>query len=355
MNIGKLKVEGHTVLAPLAGITNLPFRRIVKRCGCSLVCSEMVSVKGLLYNSDKTRSLLKSDPEESPLSVQIFGSDPMEMAKAAALIEKMGVADIIDINFGCSVKKVVRTGAGVALMQNIANAENLLKAVRGAISLPLTIKIRSGWDSSGTEAFQIAESAQKCGVDAITFHPRTAAQGFRGKADWSLIKKLKANLSIPLIGNGDILSAADAIKMMQQTGCDAVMVGRAAMSNPFIFSDIERQISEKGGHLSIDALSDRDCRTHPANLAKRGLSEITFKYRSSETIFSVMKGLLADSVDYFGEEAACKMMRSRLVWFVKGFPDCSSFRHALTSIESMSQAMGLITEYQTSLESKAEP
>lgn len=326
MNIGKLKVHGHTVLAPLAGITNLPFRRIVKRCGCALVCSEMVSVKGLLYNSDKTFSLIQSTPEERPLSIQIFGSDPAEMAKAAAIIEKKGNADIIDINFGCSVKKVVKTGAGVALMQNVENAEQLLMAVRDAISLPLTIKIRSGWDSSGIDAFRIAEVAQRCGVDAIAFHPRTASQGFRGKADWSLIKELKANLSIPLIGNGDILSAEDAIQMTQQTGCDAVMVGRAAMSNPFILSDIDKLMPE-------DATI----------IYKNG------KSRSSDEIFSVMKELLSASVEYFGEEPACKMMRSRLAWFVKGLPGCSVFRSALTSIKSMHQAMRLINEYQISL------
>lgn len=354
MNIGELNIQGHTVLAPLAGITNLPFRRIVKRFGCSLVCSEMVSVKGLLYNSEKTLSLLQTDPAERPLSVQIFGSEPLEMAEAAAIIEKSGGADIIDINFGCSVKKVVRTGAGVALMQNIANAEELIRAVRGAISLPLTIKIRSGWESSGADAFRIAESAQKYGVDAITFHPRTALQGFRGRADWSLIKKLKATLSIPLIGNGDILSAADGIRMMQQTGCDAVMVGRAAMSNPFLLSDIELMLSEHSELLSEDKLSATGCNSHSPNLANGLVPEKAYKIRTPDEIFSAMKALLADSVAYFGEGRACKMMRSRLVWFVKGLPGCSAFRQTLTNIESMAQTMQLIDEYERSLGNQAE-
>ncbi|MBF0111114.1 MAG: tRNA dihydrouridine synthase DusB [Desulfamplus sp.] len=327
MDIGSLKLDGFTALAPLAGISNLPFRRIVKRCGCSLVYSEMVSVKGLLYNSDKTYSLLQSSIEEKPLSVQIFGSDPKEMAQAAAIIEKLTfnqnpsvkVADTIDINFGCSVKKVIKSGAGVALMQNVANAENILKAVRDAISIPLTIKIRSGWDSSGKDAFKIAEIAQKCKVDAIAFHPRVASQGFRGKADWSLIGKLKANLSIPLIGNGDILSADDGIAMMEMTGCDGVMVGRGAMADPFILSDIEKI-------KSVGKLEQN---------------------RSLEEIFSVMKGLLISSVEHFGELPACKMMRSRLVWFIKGYPECSKFRRALTNIESMSQAIDIINEYQS--------
>ncbi|MBF0258854.1 MAG: tRNA-dihydrouridine synthase [Desulfamplus sp.] len=345
MKIGKLNIEGHTVLAPLAGITNLPFRRIVKRCGCSLVCSEMVSVKGLLYNSEKTFSLLQSDQEERPLSVQIFGSEPSEMAKAAAFIEERGGADIIDINFGCSVKKVVRTGAGVALMQNIANAEDIIRSVREVISIPLTIKIRSGWDSSGIEAFRIAQMAQKCGVDAITFHPRTASQGFRGKADWTLIERLKPHLSIPLIGNGDIVSAVDGLRMIHQTGCDAVMVGRAALSNPFILSEIEFLLAQNVDIADSYQLSGRYSHINSSKSLKDPLSEIYSKIYSPDEVFSVMKELLSDSVEYFGEATACKMMRSRLVWFVKGWPGCSAFRRNLTNIESMSQAIELIDEY----------
>ncbi len=361
MKIGKVNIEGHTVLAPLAGITNLPFRRIVKQCGCSLVCSEMISVKGVLYKSEKTLSLLQTTPEEKPLSVQIFGSEPKEMAKAAAIIENtpvvtsqsehnicdkegvlevadVKVADIIDINFGCSVKKVVKTGAGVALMQNIAKAEEVIKAVRDAVSLPFTIKIRSGWDSSGVQAFKLAEIAEKLGVDAITFHPRTASQGFKGKADWSLIKRLKANISIPLIGNGDISSAEDGVRMIKETGCDAVMVGRAAMSNPFILSDIERLLSE---YQSEDkSPNSSDSQSFSDSLTK------SYQNRSSDEIFAMMKELLKSSVDYFGELPACKMMRSRLVWFVKGYPECSKFRQALTNINSMSDALDIINNYQ---------
>lgn len=352
MNIGNLKIEGHTVLAPLAGITNLPFRRIVKRCGCSLVCSEMVSVKGILYNSEKTFSLLETTPEEKPLSVQIFGSEPKEMAKAAKIVEQSTfhpsdlttntaanrVADVIDINFGCSVKKVVKTGAGVALMQNIANAEDVIRAVRDAISIPFTIKMRSGWDSSGIQAFKLAESAQKLGVDAITFHPRTASQGFKGKAEWSLIKELKSNISIPLIGNGDITSAEDGVRMIKETQCDAIMVGRAAMGNPFILSDIEHLLSEYDSKdkssNSSDSQSFSDSQTK------------SYQNRSIDEIFSVMRELLKSSVDYFGEKPACKIMRSRLVWFVKGYPECSKFRQSLTKIESMNQTLDIIDNYQ---------
>ncbi|MCA1792785.1 MAG: tRNA-dihydrouridine synthase family protein [Desulfobacteraceae bacterium] len=194
MKIGTVTLPGRTFLAPLAGITNLPFRQLVKECGCAVVCTEMVSAKGLFYNSDKTCALLQSHQAEKPLSVQIFGTEPDIMARAAATIEAMGVADILDINFGCSVKKIVKQGAGVALMQDMANSRAILQAVRKATTLAFTIKIRSGWDRSGAQAFHLAQIAQQEGVDAVTLHPRTASQGFTGVADWDLIRQLKEKI-----------------------------------------------------------------------------------------------------------------------------------------------------------------
>lgn len=317
IKIGELELHGKTVLAPLAGITNLPFRLIAKEYSCALVCSEMISAKGLLYNSKKTFTLLDSTKMERPLSVQIFGSDPMDMAKAAAIIEEKGCADIIDINFGCSVKKVLKTGSGAALMKEPENAKKLIQAVRKNISIPLTIKIRSGWDQSGDQALNIAKIAEDCGVNAIAFHPRTARQGFRGCADWSLIKRLKEQSSIPVIGNGDILTPEDGVRMMEETGCDAVMVGRAAMGNPFIFSGIEA------------LLNGRD-----------------YNQPGRDEIFGTMKKLLSSYVDYFGEKTGVRMMRSRLTWFVKGLPKASNFRRTLAGIDSYSQALTLINEFQ---------
>ena len=320
MKIGSLELPGHTVLAPLAGITNLPFRRMVKECGCSLVCSEMVSAKGLLYDSTKTYQLLDTIREERPLLVQIFGADPEAMAQAARVIQARGGADILDINFGCSVKKVVKQGAGVALMKEPEVAEKVIRAVRKAISIPFTIKIRSGWDQSGTQAFEIACMAQDNGVDAIAFHPRSAAQGFRGRADWKLIGQLKKKLAIPLIGNGDILTPQDGAKMMAETGCDAVMVGRAAMGNPFIFAGIEALLKGESPELSLISAQ-----------------------------FRVMEHLVNSYVDYFGEAVACKMMRGRLTWFVKGMPGCSRFRRDLTTISTREEALKLIGEYELGL------
>jgi tRNA-dihydrouridine synthase B len=320
MKIGSLTLEGHTILAPLAGVTHLPFRRIVKGCGVSLVCSEMVSAKGLLYNSAKTETLLRSTRDEKPLSVQIFGAEAHAMAHAAERIAHRGEADIIDINFGCSVRKVVKTGAGVALMKDLGNARRILQSVRKVLTIPLTIKIRSGWDASGQQAIDIASMAQDCGVDAITLHPRTAVQGFRGCADWDLIRILKQNLTIPIVGNGDIVTAHDGIRMMEKTGCDAVMVGRAAMGNPYIFSQ-------------IDALMAGEDVTYPT-MAEQ---------------FSLMRDLVDACVDGFGEAPACRMMRSRLVWFVKGWDGCSHFRRAVTGITSRHQAMDLIDTYEQRL------
>ena len=317
MKIKELEIKGKTFLAPLAGITNLPFRRLVKECGCAVVCSEMISAKGIFYASDKTVTLLTSREDEKPLSVQLFGSDPSSMAHAAAFVEKMGIADIIDINFGCSVKKVVKQGAGVALMKEPKTSEAVLKAVRKATDLPLTIKIRSGWDGSGRQAFALADMAQDLGVNAITFHPRTAVQGFKGFADWDLIRRLKERIQIPVIGNGDIHSVEDAARMFSQTLCDAVMVGRAVLANPFILAQIEAFVA-------------------------RG----TYENPLSREIFQTMDRLIHLYVDYFGEEIACKMLRGRLAWFVKGMPGSSALRKNLSQIETADQALALIRSYE---------
>jgi len=190
MKIGSVTLPNNTVMAPLAGITNLPFRLMVKELGCGLVCSEMISSNGLIYQSPKTIQLMNSAEKEKPLSVQMFGAVPEIMAEAAQMIEQSG-ADILDINFGCSVRKIIKSGSGVALMKSPEVAAAILTAVRKSVTIPLTIKIRSGWDYSGDQALEIARIAEDCGVDAITVHPRTATQGFGGTADWSIIQKIK--------------------------------------------------------------------------------------------------------------------------------------------------------------------
>lgn len=315
MKIGSLELENITIAAPLAGISNLPFRLLMKEAGCALVCSEMISANGLVYRSRKTVQLMDSLPEEKPLSVQIFGSDPSIMADAAVIVQESG-ADILDINFGCSVRKVVKTGAGVALMRSPGNSEEILAAVRKAVRIPLTVKIRSGWDASGNQAIEIARIAEDCGADAVTVHPRTASQGFSGTADRSVIARVKQAISVPVIGNGDISAPEHALRMLDETGCDAVMVGRAAVGNPWIFSGI---LSLLRGESLI-----------PLDLSLRCKAMIRY---------------LDASIAYSGEAHACRMMRSRLGAFVRGLPHSSDFRESLKQISSRDEAISLIHSF----------
>ncbi len=316
MQIGSVRLTCNLVFAPLAGISNLPLRLLAKESGCGLVYSEMVSANGLVYGAAKTHQLMRSTPEEKPLAIQIFGSDPAMMADAAQIAAAAG-ADIVDINFGCAVKKIVKTGAGVALMRTPERAVALLRAVRAAIRIPLTIKIRSGWRRGGEQAFNLVRIAEECGVDALAVHPRSASQGFRGRADWSLITAIKKTTALPVIGNGDVENAEDAVRMLQQTGCDAVMVGRAAIGNPFIFAEI------------LDLLAGR--RREPPDIHAR---------------LGIMRRYAADSVSYLGERPACLMMRSRLGWFVKGLHGCSAFRESIKKLESLDQVMEKIDAYE---------
>jgi nifR3 family TIM-barrel protein len=315
MNIGNITLSSPVVLAPLAGITTLPLRLIAKDNGCGMVCSEMISANGLIYRSEKTRSMLKSVPEEKPLSVQIFGADPFVMAEAAAMVEASG-ADILDINFGCAVKKVIKTGSGVALMRDGFRAEAVIRAVRNAVRIPLTIKIRTGWEPSGKQAVDIARMAEGCGVNAIAVHPRTARQLFQGKADWSIIAAVKHCVSIPVIGNGDITSPQDALAMFEQTACDAVMVGRYAMGNPWIFSQINALLH----HEEIPVV----------DIARR--REIMIEY-------------VKTSVCHLGEKPACLAMRSRLGWFVRGLDGSSRFRESIKHVSSETEAISLVEDF----------
>ena len=316
MNIGSIELSSPTVFAPLAGITNLPMRLLAKEAGCGLVCSEMISAVALFHGTGKTRRMLDSVPRERPLSVQLFGADPAIMAQAGRLAAEAG-ADILDINFGCSVRKILKSGSGCALMNDLPKAEALLKRVRTAVAIPLTIKIRTGWDPSGIQALELARIAQDCGVDAIAVHPRMARQGFSGNADWGLIARVKDRVTIPVIGNGDIITADDALRMFKETGCDAVMIGRSAIGNPFIFHQINELLS--GRPLP------------GVDVARR---------------FDIMRRYLRASVQYLDEERACPMMRSRLGWFSKGLPQSSRFRHTIRKVATEAEALELIDAFE---------
>ena len=236
--IGNVEIKNRVVLAPMAGISNSAFRRIAKEMGCGLIVAEMVSDKAICYGSKKTLDMLYMTDFERPLSQQIFGSDKESFVKAAIYIEQNMHPDIIDINMGCPVPKVaVSAQAGSALLKNPDKVYEIVKAVVEAIHIPVTVKIRSGWDSNHINAVEIAKICEKAGASAITVHARTRAQGYTGKADWNIIKKVKENVNIPVIGNGDIKSPIDAKRMLDETKCDAIMIARGALGNPWIIKN----------------------------------------------------------------------------------------------------------------------
>jgi nifR3 family TIM-barrel protein len=275
----------------------------------------MVSANGLVHGSTKTAELLMSHPSERPVSAQIFGADP-EIMKEGARIVQDGAVDILDVNLGCSVRKIVRQGAGVALMREPKRLKAVLKAIRSAISFPLTIKMRTGWDPSGEQAVKAAQMAEDCGVDAVAIHPRTAVQGFAGSADWSLIARLKEAVSIPVIGNGDIQGPDDVLRMQRETGCDAVMIGRASIGNPWIFSQ------------ALDLINS----TPPRRPDLRARLNTVFRY-------------IEYSADHFGEVRAVRMMRSRLGWFTKGLPHSSRFRASLSHLKTKEDMRDAVQAY----------
>ena len=236
MQIGQLTIQNPFFLAPLAGYTDLPFRILCRELGAGLCFSEMISCHGLTYQQKNTLAMLTTVPEEKPVAFQLFGNDPEIMGKAAAILSTYPF-DIIDINMGCPVRKVIKKGSGAALMKDPSRAEAIIKAVVNNTHLPVTVKFRSGWNSDSIIADTFAKMAQDAGAAAVTVHGRTWSQAFGGQADWSVIAKVKQSVTIPVIGNGDILSYQDGLRMMQETGCDGVMIGRGALGNPWVFKE----------------------------------------------------------------------------------------------------------------------
>lgn len=308
MKIGTLELAGNVFLAPMAGITNLPFRTIARGFGCHLAFTEMISAMGLIQGTVKSYRYLDSDPEDRPLGVQLFGTDPAVMAEAARIVESRG-ADLIDINMGCPVRKVVRSGAGAALMKTPEKIRDILCAVRPAIRVPLTIKIRSGWSGSSLNAPEIAAMAQDLGVDAVIVHARTADQGFSGKADWEMIGRVQKKLTIPLIGNGDIRRGTDALQMKGVSGCDGFMVGRGALGHPWLFREI------------IATLAEQDVPPPPALRERR----------------EIIDAHLDKEVTYMGEKAGYCSFRKHLLWYTKGLRGGARFRHVASSLTSAEQ------------------
>ena len=324
LEIGTLSLKNRLIMAPMAGITNPPFRLIAKRLGAGLVVTEMVSAVGLSRGHEKTFRYLEGSPEEKPLSVQIFGADPQIMATAAEIAIEKG-ADLVDINMGCPARKVVKNGAGGVLLRNPAAVRDMVTAVRKVCTVPLTVKIRAGWSPPEANFLEIAGIIEDCGADAVTVHPRFVKQGFSGQADWSIIREVKKNLGIPVIGNGDVFKPELALKMREETGCDGVMIGRGAMGNPWIF----RQILDL----------EQGLEAHPPDLSERR-AVIT-------THFELLSRII-------GENRASKLMRGLLLGYTKGLPHSSRFRGSFTGIKDFRTMVEALDQYFATLMERQE-
>lgn len=312
--IGSLALRGPLVMAPMAGVTDLPFRLIVREQGCHLACTEMISAVGLTRGSRRSYEYLETSERDHPLQVQIFGADPCTMAKAAAIASDMG-ADLIDINMGCPVKKVARTGAGAALLNNLPLIPYILSSVRKATSLPLTVKMRSGWKRDRICAVEVAHIAEEEGVDAVIVHPRTADQGYQGKADWTVIARVKAAVKIPVIGNGDIRTAPDGVLMRTNTGCDAVMIGRGALGYPWIFREIDALF--EGRHLPL-----------PPTWEER---------------YATIDRHLRLVVTRWGERQGIRIFRKHLLWYTWGLRGGAGLRRQLCRVTRPEEITQLLT------------
>lgn len=310
LKIGQLALEGTLLMAPMAGITNLPFRIIARRCGAALVATEMISAMGLILRQKKTMELLRSHPDERPLAVQIFGSDPERLSEAAR-IACSSRADVLDINMGCPVRKVVKTGAGGALLRDPNLIERIVSRVKAACSLPVTVKIRSGWSPAEDRFEDALRAAEAGGADAVTVHGRYVSQGFSGRADWGRIALAKRILKIPVIGNGDVTSTEEAVSMMDETGCNGVMIGRAATSNPWIFDSTPR--GKAWPPLSRRAsLIEEHCR------------------------------LIAEHLD---PRRAGFLMRGVLIRYTKGLSSSTAFRSRISSLSRPEDLLAAAAEY----------
>jgi nifR3 family TIM-barrel protein len=320
-NIIKTAAQKGAFLAPLAGISNLPFRLIARAQGCALAYTEMISSNGLVRKTAKTYEYLKTCAEDRPLGVQIFGADPQIMAEAACIVAQNGV-DLIDINMGCPVRKVLKSGAGAVLLRDHDRVARIVDAVKKAVNIPVTVKIRSGWTHSSINAVEIAKIAEGCGADAITVHARTADQGYSGHADWKVIAEVKKAVKILVIGNGDIRQPHDAVRMLTETSCDAVMVGRGALGNPWIFKGIVQVL----GGQTINYLPDLEQR------------------------LEMLENHWKIEFRFFGNKLARKSFHKHILWYTKGLDNSSRFRELAGKLKDKESILNELNNYFRSLE-----
>ena len=315
LKIGNVELENPLVLAPMAGVTDLPFRLLCKEQGVGLICMEMISAKAIYYRNKNTESLLEIHPEETPVSMQLFGSDANIMSEMAKKIEERPFS-ILDINMGCPVPKVVNNGEGSALMKNPKLVHEIVSKMSKAISKPVTVKIRKGFDEEHINAVEIAKIAEDAGAAAIAVHGRTREQYYSGKADWEIIAKVKDAVSIPVLGNGDVTDADSALRMMKETRCDGVMIGRAVQGNPWIFREILSQIND-GIVLPRPTIEEmRDTIIRHAKL----------------------------QLEYKGEYTAIREMRKHVSWYTTGLPNSAKFRKSVNEMETMEELIETVNK-----------
>ncbi len=320
--IGNVKIDNNVCLAPMAGVCNSAFRRIIKEMGCGLLYAEMVSDKAICYDNKKTKEMLYMTEKERPIAQQIFGSDKKSFVKAAKIIEETMHPDIIDINMGCPVPKVaVRSQAGSALLKDPKKIYEIVSSVVKAVSVPVTVKIRSGWDKNSINAVEVAQVCEKAGASAIAVHARTRSQGYSGKADWNVIKQVKESVSIPVIGNGDILSVNDAIKMIKETNCDAIMIGRGVLGNPYLIKQIVT-------YLDTGVLIPNQT---PEDKMKTCLKHFDYLLQIKP------------------EKVAVLEMRTHASWYLKGLPNGISVKKKLYEIKTKEEFVNTIKEYMETL------